>query len=342
MTDKIEFLELMERAEHERSARRNFIRMCGGAAAMTGGLALLAACDGDDSEFTPVPVPTPSGTPAGTPETDVLNFALQLEYLEASYFAYATTGSGLAAGLQTGLGTQGAVATGSGAGAARAVAFTDPVVRQYAREIAADEVGHVTFLRTALGNLAQAQPALNLSGSASVTINNVATVGAFTTAARAAQIVGANEIFDPYLNDENFLIGSYLLTAVGVSAYRGSARLITNRTFLEAAAGILATECYHDATIRTELWRRGLTVPSIYTRVTAISNARDTLDGSTDTDQDIGNATTSNLVPTDAGGLVLGRTPQQVLRVVYLNGGGNIASGGFYPAGMNGAFRNTN
>jgi len=338
MSDQIEFLELMERAEQQRAARRRFIRMCGGAAAMSGGLALLAACDGndDDQGYDPTvpPTATPNPTPAGQ-DVAVLSFALQLEYLEANYYSYATTGSGIAASYQGGTGTQGAVLTGTGAGAARAVAFTDPVVAQYAREIAADEIAHVIFLRAALQGSAPAQPTINLSGSATVTAPSGVVPGAFTAAARAAGVIGGSEIFDPFLNDENFLIGSYLLTDVGVTAYRGSARLITNKTFLEASAGILATECYHDGTIRSELWRRGLTVPSIYGRIQAISNARDALDGTSDLDQGIGTADQANLVPTDAGGLVLGRTAPQVLNVVYQNRAA-VSSGGFFPAGVNG------
>ncbi|RZM04705.1 MAG: ferritin-like domain-containing protein [Sphingomonas sp.] len=337
MSNQIEFLDLMERAEQQRSARRSFIRLCGGAAAMTGGLSLLAACgdDSDDDTPTPTPSPTPTST-AAAQDIAVLSFALQLEYLEANYYSYATTGAGIAAGLQTGVGTQGAVITGSGAGAAKAVAFTDQVVAQYAREIAADEIAHVTFLRTALAGSAPAQPALNLSGSASVAVASGTAVGAFTAAARAAGVIGATDIFDPYLNDENFLIGSYLLTDVGVSAYRGSARLISNKTFLEAAAGILSTEAYHDGTIRSELWRRGLTVPSIYTRIQAISDSRDGLDGTTDTDQGIGTAAAANIVPTDGNGLVLGRTAPQVLNVVYQNRAA-VTSGGFFPSGVNGS-----
>ncbi|MDQ0840273.1 ferritin-like domain-containing protein [Sphingomonas faeni] len=340
MKDQIEFLDLMERAEHQRAARRNFIRLCGGAAAMTGGLSLLAACDDDEdiSQPAPSPTPTPTPPPAAVSDTDVLNFALQLEYLEGNYYSYAVSGQGIAANLQTGTGTQAAVITGSGDGFARAVNFTDTVVQQYAREIAFDELGHIGFLRTTLGSAAQAQPAINLSGSASVAIGSTTGVGAFTAAARAAGVIGPNEIFDPYLNDENFLIGSYLLTDVGVTAYRGSARLITNKTFLEASAGILATECYHDGVIRSELWRRGLTIPSIFSRITQISNARDALDGATDTDQDIGNATTANLVPTDAGGLVLGRTAPQVLNVVYQDRAA-VSAGGFFPNGVNGTIR---
>lgn len=338
MGDQIELLQLVERAEQQHVARRRFIRLCGGAAAMTGGLSLLSACgDDDDGSATPTPTPTPSST-TGVNDVDILNFALQLEYLEGAYYAYAVSGRGIDANLTTGSGAQGAVVTGSGPGAARAVDFTDQVVRDYAREIAADEIGHIVFLRQVLGSSRVAQPTINLSGSASVDINGTTVVGAFTAAARAAGIIGASDIFDPFANDENFLIGSYLLTDVGVTAYRGSARLIANKSFLEATAGILATECYHDGVIRAELWRRGLTVPSIYTRISQISNARDELDGGSETDQDIGTASSANLVPTDANGWVLGRTAPQVLNVIYQNRAA-VTSGGFFPNGVNGAIQ---
>ncbi len=341
MTKQVELLEMLERTENQRAARRSFIRLCGGAAAMTGGLALLSACDDDDDDdVTPAPTPTPTPT-SDAQDIAVLSFALQLEYLEGNYYTYAVTGGGIPAALQTGVGTQGAVIPGSGNGAARAVTFGDPVIAQYAREIAADELAHITFLRTALGAAAPAQPTINLSGSAAVTTPGGQAVGAFTAAARAAGVIGPNDIFDPFLNDQNFLIGSYLLTDVGVSAYRGSARLITNKTFLEASAGILATECYHDGVIRSALYSRGLTVPSIFTDIQRISDARDGLDGPADTDQGIGTAGNANLVPTDGNGLVLGRTAPQVLNVVYQNATPGTMAGGFFPAGVNGSIRST-
>ncbi len=336
MNDPIEFLDLMERAEQQRQARRGFIRLCGGAAAMTAGLALLSGCGDDNGGSSSTPSPTPTPTPSGAiTDVAVLNFALQLEYLEGAYYAYAVSGSGVDGALLGGMGTQGSVATGSGAGAARAVDFSDDVVAEYAREIAADEIGHIRFLRETLGSARVAQPAINISGSASVDVAGTAVVGAFTAAARAAGVIGASDTFDPYASDENFLIGAYLLSDVGVSAYRGAAKLLTNKTYLEASAGILAAECYHDATIRAELWRRGLTVPSVYTRVSQTSALRDTLDGAGDTDQDIGTAATANLVPTDADGLVLGRSAAQVLNVVFQNSAA-ATGGGFFPAGLNG------
>lgn len=338
MNDKQSLLDMLDQADNQRTARRSFIRMCGGAAAMAGGLTMLSGCgDDDDDDVAVTPTPTPAPT-TGVTDVDILNFALSLEYLEGNYYSYAVSGAGIAAGLQTGTGTQGSVVTGSGAGAARQVSFSDPVVQQFAREIAADEIAHITFLRTTLGAAAAAQPAINLSGSASVSIGGAATVGAFTAAARAAQVIGPNEIFDPFLNDENFLIGSYLLTDVGVTAYRGSARLITNKTFLEASAGILATEAYHDGVIRSSLYVRGLAAPTLFTRIQQISDARDGLDGATDTDQGIGTAAEANLVPTDANSLALGRTAQQVLNVVY-NNRAAVSGGGFFPAGVNGTIR---
>ena len=348
MTSQIDFLATIEHAEHQRRARRNFIRMCGGAAALTGGLSLLSACGGDGSSDNPQPVATTPTAPAAISDADILNFALNLEYLEANYYTYAVTGAGIATTLQSGTGTQGAVITGTGVGAARAVPFTDQVIAQYAREIAADEIAHVTFLRTQLGTAAASQPSINLSGSATVTTPAGTTVpGAFTAAARAAGVIGANETFDPFANDINFLIGSYLLTDVGVSAYRGSARLIANKTFLDASAGILATEAYHDGVIRSSLYALGLTAPAtaqtaaIFTNIQKISDARDGLDGSTDIDQSIGTATTANLVPTDQNSLVLGRTATQVLNVVYQNAAAGTTSGGFFPAGVNGTIRAT-
>jgi hypothetical protein len=315
-------LEIIERSEQRRTARRRFLTHVGGATVATAGLALLGACNNDDPVApNPVaPTPSPLPTPAAL-DVDVLNFALNLEYLEATFYSYAAFGTPLASASTGGTGAQGTVTGG------RAVTFTDPVVQQYAREIAGDEIAHVNFLRSALGSAAVALPALNIDGGAN---------GAFTAAARAAGLVPATGTFDPYASDENFLLGAFIFEDVGVTAYKGASTLITNKAYLEAAAGILAAEAYHAGLVRTVLYRKGLDTPSLRTSADAISNARDSLDGASDDDQGItGTGGASNIVPTDANGIAYSRSTSQVLNIVYLNSAA-ASSGGFFPAGLNG------
>lgn len=334
------FLAALDACDRRRVERRRFLKVAGGAAASAGTLSMLAACGGNDSSSgTPSPTPTPSstGSPSPTPsptpqfaEVDVLNFALQLEYLEATFYSFAAFGTDLPASQVTGTGNGGAVVGG------RAASFTDATVRGYAREIAGDELAHVAYLRQALGSAAVARPAINIDGSAT---------GAFTAAARAAGVVGSTATFDPYADDNSFLLAAFLFEDVGVTAYRGAITSIRAKATIEAAAGIHAVEAYHAGLIRTSLYVRGVDTGSLITATTAISNARDQLDGGgTDLDQPIaGTDTVANIVPADSNGLVFARSPAQVLNILFLtppvdpaNPKPAATSGGFFPNGVNG------
>ena len=323
-------MDALDQRVERRNERRNFFKLGGGFAVGAVGGAVLGACS--SSSDTAIAQNPPAG--AVNLDVEILNFALQLEYLEAQFYSFAAFGTGLPQSSLSGAGTQGAVIGG------RQVAFSDPLVRRYANEIAADEIAHVNFLRTALGSGAVAQPAIDVGG----TDPN----GAFSTAARAAGLVGPGQAFDPYLNDNNFLLAAFIFEDVGVTAYKGAAPLLTSKTFLEASAGLLAVEAYHAGLIRTVLSAKGIAAPTLLTAADAISNARDSLDGATDLDQGIsptgtGNAQASNIVPTDANGLAYSRTVPQVLNIVYLKSAAGSTSGGFFPAGLNGpaGFRTT-
>jgi hypothetical protein len=316
-------IEAFEARAKRREERRAFFRVAGGASVAIAGASLLSACGGDDDSDRPVapPIGAPPAAPANA-DVAVLNFALNLEYLEAQFYSFAAFGEGLAGNLLTGTGTQGAVTGG------KKVNFTDPVVAQYAREIAIDERNHVIFLRQALGASAVAQPPLDIGSDAN---------GAFSSAARASGLIGAGASFDPYANDENFLLGAYIFEDVGVTAYKGASPLITNKMFLEAAAGILAAEAYHAGLIRTVLFAKGLQAPALIDATEKISDARDSLDGASDLDQGVrqrGEA--SNIVPTDANGLAFSRTAAQVLNIVFLTKL-MAQQGGFFPRGVNGS-----
>src|SRR6201990_2049594 len=213
----------------------------------------------------------------------ILNFALTLEYLEAEFYSYAVHGEGLPEDMTPGTGQRGPVEGG------REVGFQSRSIRQFAAEIARDEYEHVAFFRSALGSAAVARPAINIRQS-------------FTDAALAAGLIEAGQTFHVYATEDNFLRGAFLFEDVGVTAFKGAAPLISNKTYLDAAAGILAVEAYHAANIRTTLVARGLEVPSV-----AISNARDSLDGKADLDQGTSYRGRTNIVPTDANGIAFSR-----------------------------------
>ena len=318
MPESTDLIEAFDARVERRTERREFFRTFAGATAIAGGLFLSHA-------------PVAFGQTAAPTDADILNFALNLEYLEAQFYSFAATGSGLSNNLLTGTGTQGGIIGG------RRVNFTDPVVSQYAQEIAQDEIAHVRFLREALGSSAVAQPSIDVGG----TDPN----GAFSNAARAAGLVGPGQVFDPYANDENFLLGAFIFEDVGVTAYKGAAPLITSKVFLEAAAGILAVEAYHASLIRTVLYGKGIATPApqLIEATEKISNARDSLDGDFDNDQGVRNVsnqfgTASNIAPLDGNGLAYSRSAGQTLNIVYLNRMA-VDRGGFFPNGVNGNIR---
>ncbi len=299
-------------------------------------------------------------------DADYLNFALNLEYLEAEFYTLAVTGQTIdqvGLGL-TGTGTQGTVITKPGGPTACQVPFAIDLVKSYATETAKEERNHVNFLRGALGAAAVAQPQLDLYNS-------------FNALAGLLNIPGLTS-FDPFADDASFLLGSYIFEDVGVTAYTGAAPALTVAANLDAAAGIQAVEAYHAGLIRTTIFgldqmpntvkSAGGTVPAGTLRAvtTAISKLRASVDGTNLTSQtrtsgdDLGvgmqmvalNTTTMNLMASSlvdatttssinapsstgtAGSLVFSRTAPQVLRIVYANPAGT--PGGFFPAGLNG------
>ncbi|WP_118181194.1 ferritin-like domain-containing protein [Paraburkholderia phosphatilytica] len=315
MSDSTKIIDAFDRRVERRAARRQFFRNSGGLVLGLAGGAVISACGGGG-------ISVQASTTAPTDE-EILNFALNLEYLESQFYSYAATGAGLPAAMTAGTGTMGTVIPG------QAVPFQDPVVKAYANEIANDEREHVAFLRSALGSAAVAMPSIDIGG----TDPN----GAFSNAARAAGLVGAGAAFNPYANDNNFLLGAFIFEDVGVTAYKGASPLISNKTFLEAAAGILAAEAYHAGLVRTTLYAKGVDTTSLVSAANAISAARDSLDNNGHDDQGISGsaAGTSNIVPLDSNGLAYSRAYGNVLNIVYLTSA-SAMKGGFFPNGVNG------
>jgi Ferritin-like domain len=306
-------------------SRRTFLAGAGTAAAAS----VLAGCGGSSSSTTTTTPVTPV-TPAVT-DADILTFALNLEYLEAEYYLYASTGSGLSA-----------IDAGSGAGttlvpSTTKVPFATSYIQQYANEIAQDELNHVRFLRSALtaaGATVQPRPAIDLTF--------------FAGLATAAGISGS---FNPFADENSFLVGAFVFEDVGVTAYSGAAPLITNKaSYLSPAAGIQAVEAYHAAEIRTIIAANAASSTATAAQTAALANANlvSALRGKISAAS--GNMlaaettlSTSSIVAADAtNAIAFARTTDQVLHIVYGGTAGvGIAKGGFFPAGLNGNIKST-
>ena len=287
----------------------------------------------------------------------ILNFALNLEYLEAAFYLAAV-------GRITELPGYSAdkVLVPDGFDPTQGIPFPDPdndavaamsSVGEYANEIASDELAHVNFLRDQLGANAGALPTIDLNAS-------------FKAAAGVAFGMIANpsdlglpmgftpDQFEPLstgpLGEALFLHGAFIFEDVGVTAYKGAARYIVNPNFLEAAAGILAVEAYHAGEVRTFLYGADRRRANLYngldtwTITAAISAARDGLDGSAELDEGIvaearfGLTTQAhggaNIVPTNNSAIAYSRTPRQVANIVLLTSDNSATTGGFFPGGF--------
>lgn len=257
---------------------------------------------------------------ASVTDNDILNFALNLEFLEAQFYTLASTGMTLE---QVGISTKSGGGTAGGSVTVKTspkVTFTTPLLQQLAAEIAQDEQNHVKFLQSALGANAVAQPNIDLLNS-------------FNKLASAA---GLGSTFDPFASETNFLLGAFIFEDVGVTAYQGAAGLISSKTYLDKAVGIHNVEAYHAAAIRTRIFQAGSTAQAASQ---AIAKTRATLDGTGNDDVGVGlSGGVATIVDNDANGMTYARTTTQVLSIVY--GGGTAGSGGaFFPSAMNGTIR---
>ena len=267
-------------------------------------------------------------------DQDILNFALNLEYLEGQYYTRGATGQGLPASVLTGTGTQGGVNGGT------LVPFQNPFFFEIAAKIAVDEQDHINFLRSQLGSAAVAQPLLDLAG-------------AFQTAALTSGAIAPGQVFNPFADEISFFLGAFTLTEVGVTAYAGAAALISSPAILSAAASILATEGYHAGSIRGVLAQSsigagtsGLTYVAadavngalLPFRTQAIANAQSQASGAvTASGITFPNSNTALTTNTNSSALQYQRTAAQVISVVQ--GGPNKSNGNFFPNGLNGNIR---
>ena len=242
--------------------RRSFIKKIGAATAAVSALSVAGA---------------PAAEAQSSTEMAVLNFALNLEYLEAEFYTYAEFGYGIE---NMGIGVSGTAngsnptSGGKTTGGAQ-VAFSNNLVFTGAigHQIGSDERAHVVLLRSFLGSAAIAKPNINL-----------------------------NALGFGFGNQNDYLKLSRIFEDIGVSAYAGAAGLLTTPMVITTAARILAAEAEHVSTVRTQIAR--LNIPTA------------ALDGA-DLIPPPSGPQTQYLSVNTANGLPAVRTPGQVLYLAF-------------------------
>lgn len=240
--------------------------------------------------------------------TDVLNFALNLEFLEAGLYYFCSTGNPLA-----GTANGSTLPTTALYQAVKA----NPGAFALAQALAQDELNHITDLQNAiaqLGGTPISQPVINYAAK-----------GAVTTAAQ-------------------FLATARQFTAVGNSAYAGAAQyLISNPTVLTVASQILGAEGQHLGAVNFQCIQQGIAT-ALQGSPTASIDALDVPPSLTD----YFSVYTSGNTAGQPAGLAPARTTSEVLGDVYgvstattTTPTAGVTNGGFFPSGVNGNIKST-
>ncbi|KAL7619255.1 hypothetical protein Lser_V15G01620 [Lactuca serriola] len=263
------------------------------------------------------------------PRTDreLLEFSLNLEYLEAEFFLHGSMGRGLDH-IQPGLAGGGPRPIGA------RIANLSPLVRNIIMQFAYQEVGHIRAIKSTVPGFSR--PLLDLS------------VKSFAKVINKAFGRHLFPPFNPYANDLNYVLASYIIPYVGLTGYVGANPILKSNTSRKLVAGLLGVESGQDAVIRTLLYERATLIVVPYGITVAefthkISKLRNKLGRAGLKDEGLVVPTyllgrgvlTGNVLAGNTNSLAFGRTPKEILRIVYGSGKEQVP-GGFFPKGGNG------
>ncbi|KAL6503324.1 hypothetical protein OROGR_025247 [Orobanche gracilis] len=290
---------------------------------------------------------------AATADVDLLEFQLNLEYLEAKFFSWGALGSGLDT-LAPNLAMGGRPPIGA------TKAKLSAVIKDIITQFAFQEFGHLRAIQKTVPGFPR--PLLNLSAATFATIMD----NAFEKPPAPP--------FDPHADDINYLIASYVIPYVGLTGYLGANPKLQSRTVKKIrkirypselsafipdkdmdmdistslVAGLLGVESGQDAVLRALLYERAFTKVFPYDITVAeftnkISRLRNELGKKGLKDEGLivepalgaEGKISGNVLAADQFSLSYDRTPEEILRIVY-GTGREDTPGGFYPGGDDG------
>ncbi|URD79517.1 desiccation-related protein [Musa troglodytarum] len=249
-------------------------------------------------------------------DIDLLQFALNLEHMEADWFLYGALGYGLDAVAPE-------LVMGGPPPIGATKANLDNVTSAIMAEFGYQEVGHLRAIKSTVGGFPR--PVIDLSGKH------------FAKIFDDAFGFHLDPPFDPYLNSVNYLLASYVIPYVGLVGYVGANPNIN-------------VESGQDAVIRTLLYERANEVVQPYKNLTVaeftakVSELRNKLASCGVKDEGLlvpvswgaENKTNSNVLSANVNSVAYKRTPAEILRIVY-GTGDEGTPGGFLPKGGDGA-----
>eukprot|EP01018_Ginkgo_biloba_P003595 Gb_19468 [translate_table: standard] len=260
-------------------------------------------------------------------DVDLLEFPLNLEFLEAEFFLFASLGYGLDKIAPE-------LASGGPSPQGGQKANLDSRTHDVMLEFAYQEVDHIRAIKATVPGFSR--PLLDLSVKSFANVFNAAFNGSLKPP------------FDPYANSLNCLIASYAIPYVGLTGYVGTNPSVTSPTARRLLAGLLGVESGQDAVIRAFLYEKALEKVEPYPYTVAdftgrISFLRNKLGHTTNVDEGLivrprqgaGGVISSNILSADMYSVSYSRTPAQILGIVYSTGNAS-RPGGFYPQGGKG------
>ncbi|XXG70268.1 hypothetical protein AAC387_Pa06g3065 [Persea americana] len=262
-------------------------------------------------------------------DMDLLEFPLNLEFLQAEFFLWGSLGHGLdhvASNLAMG------GPPPVGARKANLDAFTADIITQFAYQ----EVSHIRALKEHVEGFPR--PLMDLSPSC------------FSKLMDKAFGHSLSPSFNPYANSINFLLASYLLPYVALTGYEGLNPHLHSPVSRRLCGGLLGVQSAQDAVIRALLYQHasmmvepyGVTVAEFTSRISALRNE---LGRTGNKDEGIiapssatseeGKHHLGNLLAENSHSICYQRAPREILRILYGKGTAGVA-GGFFPNGANG------
>lgn len=264
-------------------------------------------------------------------DTDYFQLTLNLAYVGAEFYCYSYYGYGIERLPDP---DGGDISGGGPKSIGGKKANLTPKIRSVAQQLCLEEIDHIAILHEYLENDTISRPLIDIGSS-------------WPALFRAAYDNRTPINFDPYQDNLSWLLASYFLPYLSVTALVGANEHLTNVTSKRLLAGTLGVKASQDTLIRTYLYTlegqsfHGRSVSSVTAH---ISQLRNKLAGTGRVADEAlrvplaygaGKSIYDNIIQANHDSLTYARNPPETLGIVYGTANASKA-GGLLPNGASG------